>query len=342
MIWVGVFSPFCIPEETSISGNGFVTFYRRQTKLSMNNDSDHVRLVRPDGVIQSDVSYISTKEKHSYNRTDTGIYEQSSTISPNATNIFTAVSSPAPKPSDDDEEDKKESVAYDFSEKIIINELLPNPIGEDAEAEFIEIKSQDTKTINLFGWTLDDEEGGSKPYHFTEKDILIPGKILVLFRSKTKLALNNDTDSVRLLDPNRKIISSIQYKQKFSEGQSYSSTPEKTFVWSDTPTPGKENTIYIQEKISPTPKQKAVKKAATPKKTSIPVQQNPPRVLAAITSPSMLPWPEASHKEGVVTRSVIDTRPFRAKQGIFVAFGVTVAGMQLVSGISHKERIWQK
>jgi hypothetical protein len=65
-------SPFIIPDGTEISANGYIVFYSDQIKLSLNNDSDHVRLLRPDGSIQDDRGYESSKEGYSYNRVDGG------------------------------------------------------------------------------------------------------------------------------------------------------------------------------------------------------------------------------------------------------------------------------
>ncbi len=335
---------FTIPDGTVIVQHGFVTLYRTQTKLAMNNDTDHVRLLSPDGIIQDDVVYGDTTSGHSYNRLSDGSYTQSSTITPNSINIITTPSSPTPKPTIDAEEEKEGAISYDFSSKIFINEFLPNPKGADTDSEFIELKSQDTKTIHLLGWTLDDASGGSSPYHFTAEDTIGSGKIIHFLRSKTKIALNNDADSVRLIDPDGKVVSSVSYDQKIVEGQSYNRTQDGSFVWSETLTPSGDNTIYVQEKVSPTPKPKAAKKVATPKKkTSAKTSPSRPatsRVLAAISS--TLPWPEQV-EEGVVSRSVVSSsQSSTGRQKAFIFFGVTVAFMQGLSGFSHKERIWQK
>lgn len=340
-------APFVIPDGTVIGKQGFLTLYRTQTKLAMNNDNDHVIFLSPGGITRDDVSYGDTTSGHSYNRVSDGSYVQSSTITPNSPNIITAPSTPTPKPTVDAEEEKEGAVSYDFSSKIFINEFLPNPLGADTESEFIEIKSEDTKTIHLLGWTLDDAVGGSSPYYFTADDTIGSRKIIHLLRSKTKLALNNDTDSVRLIDPAGKVVSLVSYDQKIVEGQSYNRVEDGSFVWSETLTPGGENTIYIQEKVSPTPKPKAVKKAPAAKKKAsekvAPSRSAASRVLAAMSS--TLPWPEEA-EESLVSRSVVShTNPSQSSSGrqkAFIFFGVTVAFMQGLSGFSHKERIWQK
>ncbi len=336
-------SPFTIPDGTMIPGKGLIVFYRPQTKIALNNDIDHVRLIQPDGVTLRDVSYSDTVQGSSHNRTDGEKIEKSSTLTPNAANIFTLPSSPTPKPKAEKEEESEGVISYDFSSKIFINEFIPNPDGSDTELEFIELKSEDSSAIRLIGWTLDDAEGGSSPYRFSEADVIAPGKILVFFRAKTKIALNNDEDTVRLIDPNGKIISSVHYDAKGVGSLSYNKNTDGLFEWSETVTPGEENTIYVQQKVSPTPKPKAVKKSTT-KVTKTQSTSNP-RVLAATAVPSALPWSNLD-EEGEVTHRIVSTHPSsesaEKKQTAFMFFGFGMASMQLVSGIAHKERIWQK
>lgn len=333
-------TPFTIPDETIIAGNGFLTLYRPLTKISLNNNTDHVRLIRPDGVIQDDITYATVRDGHSWNRTDGENFELSSTITPNSANTITAPSSPTPKPTAETEDEEESTFSYDYSSKIVINEFLPNPNGDDTAQEYIEIKSLDTRKIRLIGWAIDDGVGGSSPYRFADGDTISPNQILVLFRSKTKIALNNDQDIVQLLDPNKKIVSTVTYKPKIIEGQSFNRTVEGIFMWSEELTPGKENTIFIREKESPTPKPKTVKKSAS-------VVRRPgatPAVLSATVAANTLSWPEVS--EGTVSRSVEFTgNPpgiLHGRQGVFVVFGMSVATMQLLSGMKAKEKIWQK
>ncbi len=334
-------TPFSIPDETIISAHGFIVVYRTLTKISLNNDIDHVRLIRPDTIVQDDVPYSDAKEAHSFNKTDAEKYEKSSSLTPGAANIISISGTPTPKPEADEDTEKESKVTYDFSTKIVINEFLPNPEGEDTELEFIEIKSLDKRNINLFGYSVDDGDGGSAPYLFTKEDSIAPGKILVLFRPKTKIALNNDKDSVQLFDPNKKSISEAAYDEKIIEGQSYNKNANGEWQWSDMITPGKENTISIQEILTPTPKPKVAKKVSVAKVQAL------PRVLSAVAaSPSSLPWVEQAKPEGVVSRSVVSLgnspNMFTLRQGIFVFFWLSLAVLQLVSGIRHKERIWQK
>ena len=207
-------SPFTIPDGTSIAANDFIVFYSSQTKLSLNNDSDHVRFIRPDGVALSDEVYTSSQEGYSYNYVDPSDFQASSRSTPGAINIIeipSASPSSTPKPTATPKPTSA-PVHYDFSSKIGINEIYPNPATSDILNEFIEIKNNDNRSLSLLGWTLDDQEGGSRPYHFKDTDYVGKGKIIVIYKNDSKLALNNDHDSARLIDPHGKIISVVPKK----------------------------------------------------------------------------------------------------------------------------------
>lgn len=127
------------------------------------------------------------------------------------------------------------------SQDIIINEFIPNPEGEDEENEWIEIYNASDSIVDISGWQLDDEEGGSKPFVFPQNTLIAPKSYIVFPRPITKLALNNEGDSVRLLLPEGVVFQEVQYG-KSKEGQSSANTPEG-FVWS-IPTPGIANITY--------------------------------------------------------------------------------------------------
>jgi hypothetical protein len=335
-------SSFIIPDGNSIAAAGYLVFMSAETGSLLGNTGDRrVQLIDPDGIIRKEVSYSGSTEGYSYNRTDSGDFQKSSTATPGAANSITL---PAPTPTSSPlEEDAKESITYDFSTKIFINEFLPNPKGSDTELEFIELKNMDTKKIRLVGWTLDDGDKGSSPYHFSDTDTISPDGIIVLFRSKTKIALNNDTDSVRLVDPKGVVISAVTYTPKVQEGDSYARNVGNVFVWTSAPTPGKENTIVVQEEGEGKEDNPFSKKASVPRTartdSSSSARTLAPKVLSATTS--FLPWPDLP--ETLSVRTVIDSsnRRFSGRQQVFIFFGGFVACAQLVSGVLSKERIWR-
>ncbi len=139
------------------------------------------------------------------------------------------------------------------SADIIINELMPDPAGsdtalygEDGAGEWIELFNNGQSAVSLLNWKVDDEEGGSSPYEFKKEEILDAGKCYILDRAKSGLALNNDSDEVRLLNFQDEIIDSVDYV-KPKEGEAYARGLNGKWFWSTTPTPAKENTIIISD-----------------------------------------------------------------------------------------------
>lgn len=146
----------------------------------------------------------------------------------------------------------QEGAIVTFNENVVpyifISEFLPNPKGSDAEGEFIEIFNNNQTTINLKGWKLTD---GNKTFTFDDA-LIRPEQYLALFRTQTKIALNNSDEEIRLLTPNGQIADLVSY-EKSKEGMSY--VLDENFIWqqTNTPTPGEINVLdEIEEKTSTT------------------------------------------------------------------------------------------
>lgn len=123
--------------------------------------------------------------------------------------------------------------------KIIITEILANPLGSDMDEEFIEIYNPNDQEVDLTDWLLDDADGGSRPYKIN--NLVIGAKeYLSFFRKTTNLALNNDTDQVRLINPLQQISSEVEYKN-IKEGWSYALSLENKWQATSVPTPSEEN-----------------------------------------------------------------------------------------------------
>lgn len=137
-------------------------------------------------------------------------------------------------------ETKESLLDIDLSEDdLIISEFIPNPVGSD-DNEWIEIYNQAGKEISLFGWSVDDIDGGSRPYKFSTSTIAAKS-FLLLERSESKIGLNNSGDAVRLLDPNGQVWQEVVY-EKIPEGNSYAWDFEnKEWFTSEEPSPGNTN-----------------------------------------------------------------------------------------------------
>lgn len=232
---------YVIPAGTMAGAGGYISFTRAVTKLALNNDGDSVRLLSPDASVKASTSYGDSTEGQSWNRLESGKYEESTTLTAGAKNVITRPSaeSAAGKPSQGEDE----GGTGDFSSDIVINELLPNPTGSDTENEFVELFNQGSVSVNLAGWELDDEDGGSGTYTIPVGTVIGAGKLLALLRPQTKLALNNNADSVRLFDPAGKEISSFTYEESAEEGVAWARDAQGKYQLTTTVTQGKGNVI---------------------------------------------------------------------------------------------------
>lgn len=102
-------------------------------------------------------------------------------------------------------------VALASPEDVVINEVYYNAVGGDTGFEWVELENRGDQPIDLSSWSLDDKDGGSKPYIFPEQTYLPPKSLLVIDREESKIALNNTVDHVRLLTPLGEIYVDIEY-----------------------------------------------------------------------------------------------------------------------------------
>jgi|GEM_PF-1986305 hypothetical protein len=140
-----------------------------------------------------------------------------------------------------------ENNEIDYTNQIIINELLPNPEGSD-DTEWIELKNIGTSTINLENFYIKDESG--KKYIFSLKDFenlnLSPGEFLILDYNISSITLNNTADKLYLFDNRDNKIFEVSYSNP-AEGISYAYF-DGSWEWTNILTPGEENQKQIISK----------------------------------------------------------------------------------------------
>lgn len=138
----------------------------------------------------------------------------------------------------------------DFAKSdLLITEFLPNPTGSD-DNEWIELYNASAKNIDLLGWQLDDQDGGSKAYAFATSTIISAGSFLVIDRSTSQITLNNTVDSVRLLTPINELWQEVKY-EKIPEGKSYAwDLVNSEWFMSDSPSPALANIMNQVELAS--------------------------------------------------------------------------------------------
>lgn len=197
----------------SLSGNMSAKTYLiisiEDSKISLNNSVDSVRLLGVNGEVLWEVTYENPKEGESYALIN-GSYEWTNSLTPNGPNLASTGG-----------ETESEYENGDLSEELELTEVYPDPEGPDQEDEWIEITNGGTETVNMGNWIIDDGEGGSKPYVFPDDTFIEPGETIVIYRSESKVALNNSNETVQLKDYTGEIVSEISY-EKAVEGESYS------------------------------------------------------------------------------------------------------------------------
>ncbi|MDP3991157.1 MAG: lamin tail domain-containing protein [Candidatus Nealsonbacteria bacterium] len=158
--------------------------------------------------------------------------------------------------------EKAESPLIVYPFDVVINEIMPSPIGTDSQEEWIEIFNQNPFDIGLFEWKLTDIKGKTNTYVFPKETTMAPKSFLVLVRPTTNIVLNNDGDGLNLIQPNDNIIDTVNY-EKAEQGKSFNRVGLK-WEWNDQITPGKENKVIrinnVQKSAVPDIKNLAVVK----------------------------------------------------------------------------------
>lgn len=126
---------------------------------------------------------------------------------------------------------------YDFSKKVIINEIYPAP--ESGGVEFIELKNTGSKKVDLNGWKLSD--ASSKMFTISKEDYnsTMMDDYFVVTGDVSKIFLNNGGDSVELYQPDESLFQSVDYEGG-KTGEAYAFDGED-WAWTATPTSGLAN-----------------------------------------------------------------------------------------------------
>lgn len=128
-----------------------------------------------------------------------------------------------------------------YSDAILINELLPDPSGDETQNEWIELFNPSAEAVNLKGWILEDIKGSIHQYKFAEDFIIAPGGYAAISRQDSGITLNNDQDGARLYWPNGKLLFETSV---FSDGQedwTWARKSNGAWAWTTKPTRAKIN-----------------------------------------------------------------------------------------------------
>lgn len=134
-------------------------------------------------------------------------------------------------------DEEVEVMPEDNANTIIINEILPSPVGADEEGEWIELYNLGDQEINLNNWQV---ENGTKSYVFQKNKYLKAGGYYVLKRPESGLALKNSGGYLALFDNTTNLLSELNYPSA-KEGFSYARDRNGKWLWTNVLTAGKEN-----------------------------------------------------------------------------------------------------
>ncbi|MDP3771662.1 MAG: lamin tail domain-containing protein, partial [bacterium] len=129
---------------------------------------------------------------------------------------------------------------------IVLNELLPNPRGDDRAGEFIEIANLGQQAADLAGWRIRDELGAEYVMSTTDGlTAMLAGGFLALPRARTGIALNDTGgETIRLFKPGQERAASVaEYSGSAVEGMAWARASDGRWGWTTAPTSGAANTI---------------------------------------------------------------------------------------------------
>ncbi|MBI2415813.1 MAG: lamin tail domain-containing protein [Candidatus Kerfeldbacteria bacterium] len=242
----------------SIGANQYLVIYREASHLALNNTGDTVELFHPDGALVDTITYTgSVDDDVSYAYTTATDWQWSITATPGRSNVITNTETAEEDEPDEDaeateeddttentnspEEDDTIEPSHDFSDDIMLSELLPDPAGSDATDEWIELYNAGQADVNLYDWQITD---ASNDYTFSDVSTITTGGYIVLPVTDSGISLNNSGETISLLDPAGEVIDTVTYEAA-TTGESYVYLND-TWQWTTTLTPGSINVITAE------------------------------------------------------------------------------------------------
>lgn len=137
-------------------------------------------------------------------------------------------------------------IAYVYPKNIFINEFMPNPLGKDKGAEWIELYNQNNFPVDLSDYILHTQ---TDKFIIPKGTLLLNESFLVLPNKNTGLSLKNNNGTIKLLTPEGFLLQEINY-QDVKEGIAVARKNDKYFL-TQIPTPAMINIIYFKNDKTP-------------------------------------------------------------------------------------------
>lgn len=133
-----------------------------------------------------------------------------------------------------------------YSQEIVISEFLPNPDGADSGKEWVEFYNNSPDEVDISDWILDGEATvnliGKSAYTFPSGSKIAAQSFWAFNLPEGSFLLNNTGgDTLRLLWPNKTLLTQATYTQNARDDETYARKIEATYAWTNLATKGTAN-----------------------------------------------------------------------------------------------------
>lgn len=95
------------------------------------------------------------------------------------------------------------------SSAIVIESLLPNPVGSDRINEEVKLRNDSGSSVSMEGWILEDESG--RVWALVSMGNIGPGQSMTIKRNGMAMSLNNDEDKISLFNASHGLVDHFEY-----------------------------------------------------------------------------------------------------------------------------------
>ncbi len=270
--------PYTFKDET-IGSESFLLMSNTITNITLNNTTDAVRLIDPNGAVTSQYIYTKVETGKSWARIKNGEWEIATNTTPGEENEETTTTDTNSITEPDANTTNPET---GNQSPVDVSEVFPNPSGSDSGNEWIEIRNSSGTVLNVSGWKIKNAAG--KTFTFPEGTSIDAFGYITISDKTTKIQLKNTGDQVQLIDADNVVQDTIEFQNApenisfanittigiedgntgdaptqnvvswknwfigSAEAQSMKTAQESQWEWTDMITKGKPNPVYYRIK----------------------------------------------------------------------------------------------
>jgi hypothetical protein len=175
-------TPYPFPDAAVVPPRGHLVVFARESKLSLNNQGDAVRLLGPGGAVVDETAYSRSTPDGSYSRQGDGAGPWTDALPPspgraNGTGPGPGPTAPAatpgPTPTGRPTPTKPGGTPAPAYLPLLLSEVLADPLaaGDDAAEEWVELFNPSAAPVSLAGWAVGDGQAWD-----ALPDVLVPAR----------------------------------------------------------------------------------------------------------------------------------------------------------------------